>query len=118
MKTTFTLVGNIASIKHFPGVNGKKSVTKVTVAHNYGSKEKRGAEFFPLTAFDHTATFVDEYFKVGSAIIATVTPGMSKEPNAKWATPSYTLTHVDFAPANNKSSDTPASDAFADSIQG
>jgi hypothetical protein len=102
MKTTFTLVGNVASIKHFPGLEGKKSVTKVTVAHNYGSKDKKGVEFFPLTAFEHTATFVDQYFKVGSAIIATVTPGMSKEPQAKWATPSYTLTHADFAPANNK----------------
>ncbi len=116
MKTTFTLVGNVASIKHFPGVNGKKSVTKVTVAHNYRSKDSKGAEFFPLTAFDSTAAFVDQYFKVGSAIIATVTPGMNKEPDAKWATPSFTLTHVDFAPANNRSKDSSEANAFADSI--
>jgi len=122
MKTNFTLVGNVASIKHFPGLNGKKSVTKITVAHNYGSKDSRGTEFFPLTAFEHTAEFVEKYFKVGSAIIATVNPGMSKEPGAEWATPHYTLSQVDFAPSNgkrdtNESVDS-AADDFVASMQG
>jgi single-stranded DNA-binding protein len=102
MKTTFTLAGNIASLKHFPASNGKKSVTKVSVAHNYQVRGESRAEFFPLTAFESTAEFLNNHFKVGSPVIVTVTPTMGQSQESKWLVPEFTVAHVDFAPSSKQ----------------